>query len=90
MIDILIKNGCKSSEEITVKKQKLEREEKLAKISEGLGIGSFIKLGIGEEKQNANEEPYVLAETLEALIGAIYLDSGYYVCEEKIIKWFNI
>ena len=76
LVDLLIKSGCKTRDTITIKKKGLEREEALAKIGRDLGIGSFIKLGVGEEKQKANEEPKVLAETLEALIGAIYCDGG--------------
>ena len=89
LVDLLIKSGCKTREEITSKKIRLEREETLANISQDLGIGPFIKLGVGEEKQKANEEPKVLAETLEALIGAIYLDGGYSVSKGVITKWFK-
>ena len=89
LIDLLIKSGCKTSDEITSKKKELERKESLARISQDLGIGHFIKLGAGEKKQKANEEPYVLAETLEALIGAIYLDGGYDASKDVITKWFK-
>jgi ribonuclease-3 len=89
LVDILIKSGCKTRDEITSKKKRLEREETLAKISQDLGIGPFIKLGVGEEKQKANEEPKVLAEILEALIGASYLDGGYSASKGVITKWFK-
>jgi ribonuclease-3 len=89
LVDILIKNGYKTREDITNKKMELESEEGLAKISRELGIGSFIKLGLGEKKQKANEKQYVLAETLEALIGAIYLDNGFEASKETIIRWFK-
>ncbi len=89
LVDLLIKSCCKTSDEITSKKKELERKESLARISQGLGIGHFIKLGAGEKKQKANEEPYVLAETLEALIGAIYLDGGYDASKNVITKWFK-
>lgn len=89
LVDLLIKSGCKTRDEITSKKIRLEREETLAKISQDLGIGPFIKLGVGEEKQKANEEPKVLAETLEALIGASYLDGGYSASKGVITKWFK-
>lgn len=89
LIDLLIKNGINSRGEITSRKKSLEREEGLAKISNRLGIGSFLKLGIGEKKQRADEEPYVLAETLEAIIGAIYLDGGFEACRTTIIKLFE-
>jgi len=89
LIDLLIKKGCKTREEITTNKKNLEREEELAIISRKLGIGPFLKLGIGEKKQNADEEPYVLAETLEAVVGAIYLDGGYEVVKGLVNKWFG-
>jgi ribonuclease-3 len=90
LVDRLIASGCKTREEITNRKMELESEEGLAKISRELGIGDSIKLGLGEIRQKANEKQYVLAETLEALIGAIYLDGGYDASKETIIKLFKI
>ncbi|MFZ2411094.1 MAG: ribonuclease III domain-containing protein [Candidatus Methanoperedens sp.] len=91
LVDLLItKSGCKTRDEITNNKKKLEREEGLAEISRNLGIGTSIRFGKGEKKQKAHEEPYVLAETLEALIGAIYLDGGFEASRETVIKWFKI
>lgn len=90
LVDLLIKSGCKTREEITNRKMELESVEGLAKIGRELGIGPFIKLGLGEIKQKANEKQYVLAETLEAVIGALYLDGGYEASRETIIKWFRI
>lgn len=89
LVDLLIKSGCNSREEITTKKQRLEREEMLAEIASKLSIGPFIKLGIGERKQNADKEPKVLAETLEAIIGAIYFDDGYNSTMTVIAEWFK-
>ena len=89
LVDLLIKLGCKTRDEITGNKKGLEREERLAEIGQNLGIGPFIKLGVGEGKQKADEEPKVLAETLEALIGAIYLDKGYNASKGVITEWFE-
>ncbi len=47
----------------------------LAKKAKELDIGSFILLGKGEKKQNGYKNPTNLANALEALIGAVYLDS---------------
>lgn len=90
LVDRLIASGCKTREEITNRKMELESVEGLAKIGRELGIGPFIKLGFGEKKQKANEKQYVLAETLEALIGAIYLDGEYDASRETVTKWFKI
>ncbi|HMB45887.1 MAG TPA: ribonuclease III domain-containing protein [Candidatus Methanoperedens sp.] len=90
LIDLLIKNGVNSRGEITNRKKSLERQEGLAKISVRLGLGSYLKFGNGETKQRADKEPYVLAETFEAVIGAIYLDGGFDACRKTIEKLFEI
>jgi ribonuclease III len=89
LVDLLIRAGCSTPDEITQKKKELEREEILSRIAGDLGIGSFIHLGAGEEKHHADRQPYVLAETLEALIGAIFIDGGYEAAEQRIKRWFD-
>ena len=90
LVDLLIRSGCDTRDDITLKKKDLEREEKLAEFGRNLGIGYAIKLGIGEKKQRAEAEPKVLAETLEAIIAAIYYDGGFEAAKETIGKWFKI
>jgi ribonuclease-3 len=41
-----------------------------------LGIGEFLRLGKGEEKTGGREKPAILADALEAIVAAIYLDGG--------------
>lgn len=89
LVDLLIDSGATSRDEITSRKKTLERESMLAHIGEKFGIGKFIKMGAGEKKQKAQEEPKVLAETLEAVVGAIYLDGGYEVSKTTITHWFK-
>ena len=90
LVDLLItKNGCKTRDDITTRKKHLEREEGLAAIACELGLGTSIRMGKGEIKQKADEEPYVLAETLEAVFGAIYLDSGFDASKEVITRLFE-
>lgn len=89
LTELLIRAGCTTRGEITVKKIELEREENLARISQELGIGYVLKLGIGEKQQRADEQPYVLAETLEAVIGGIYFDGGFSAARETIRRLFK-
>jgi len=90
LVDLLIlKNGSKTRDDITTRKKKLEREEGLVPISRELKIGASIRFGKGEIKQKAEEEPYVLAETLEAILGAIYLDGGFDASKEVISRLFE-
>ena len=90
LTELLFNSGYETSEEITNKRGELEEEGSLAKIGQSLGIGRFIILGRGEEKQKAREKASVLAETLEALIGAVYLDGGFDASKEVISKLFRI
>lgn len=89
LTEFLIRSGCTTRQEITVKKIELEREENLARISLNLGIGYVLKLGVGEKQQRAYEQPYVLAETLEAVIGGIYFDGGYSAARQTIRRLFQ-
>lgn len=90
LVDLLItRNRCTTRDEITTKKQKLECEEGLATLSRELGLGASIRFGKGEMKQKAYDEPYILAETLEAVIGAIYLDGGFDAARQVIAALFE-
>lgn len=89
LIDLLIRNGVTTPDMITRRKIELEREENLAAIGRKINIGPFIRLGKGEAKHNAGEQPYVIAETLEAVVGAVFLDGGYICAEERIKEWFK-
>jgi ribonuclease-3 len=60
-------------------------EATLCKIAEELNLGSYILMGRGEEQSGGRERASILANTLEALIGAIYLDSGLKSCKKFIL-----
>ncbi len=89
LTELLIRAGSATRQDITVRKIELEREENLAKISLELGIGYVLKLGIGEKQQRAYDQPYVLAESLEAVIGGIYFDGGFSAARETIRRLFK-
>ncbi|HTY14783.1 MAG TPA: ribonuclease III domain-containing protein [Methanoregulaceae archaeon] len=89
LIDLLIKSGACTPDLVTQRKKELEREENLASLGKFIGIGASIRLGKGEVRQNAGEQPYVLAETMEAIIGAIFLDGGYCCAENRVREWFG-
>ena len=55
----------------------LVNEEALARVARDIGLGDFIFLGGGELKSGGFRRPSILSDTLEAIVGAIYLDSGF-------------
>src|SRR5215831_6440660 len=48
----------------------------LAEVARGLGLGEFVRLGRGEETTGGRDKSSILADTVEAVIGAVYLDRG--------------
>jgi len=56
----------------------------LAGVSEDLEFGSFLLMSRGEAKDSSRGRKYILANTFEALVGAIYLDQGYNQAESFI------
>ncbi|MTA16722.1 MAG: ribonuclease III [Actinobacteria bacterium] len=58
----------------------------LADIARGLQLGSHIRLGKGEEVTGGRDKHSLLADALEALIGAIYLQFGFTKCSEIVEK----
>lgn len=74
--------------ELTRLRAMLVKGETLAKISRLLELGDFLILGSGELKSGGWRRTSILANTLEALIGAIYLDSGFSTCRDRILALF--
>jgi ribonuclease-3 len=55
----------------------LVNSEALAEVATGLDLGSFLLLGKGEAASGGREKPSILADAMEAVIGAVYLDGGW-------------
>lgn len=72
--------------ELTSLRASLVRTESLADEAKRLELGNFIFMSKGEESTGGRNRPYILANAFEALIGAIYLDQGYNVVQDFIIK----
>jgi ribonuclease III len=76
--DHLYKTYPESPEgELTNYRSSLVNTSSLAESSLKLGVGEFLFLSKGEEGGGGRKNQYILANTFEALLGAIYLDRGY-------------
>lgn len=60
------------------------RGDTLAKLAAQLDLGDYVKLGEGESKSGGYKRNSILADVLEAVFGAIYLDGGFESCERVI------
>lgn len=62
----------------------------LADVARGLGVGDQVLLGKGEEQSGGREKESILADTMEALIGAVYIDQGLDAAEAFVDGLFRI
>lgn len=67
----------------------LVRQETLAEIAQGLGLGEQLRLGEGELKSGGFRRPSILADGLEALFGAVFLDGGFDRARETVLRLFE-
>lgn len=74
---------------LSKKKSLLVSRPSLALWGEALDIGAHLHLGVGEESTGGRTRQSLLANAVEALIGAIYLDGGYEAAAKFIRAWYD-
>ena len=62
----------------------LVNQQALAHIAKTLDLGKLVRFGEGEIKSGGDQRPSILADALEAVIGAVYLDGGFAAAEKVI------
>ncbi|MBI3479616.1 MAG: ribonuclease III [Nitrosomonadales bacterium] len=77
-----------SEGELSRLRSSLVREETLAILAQQLELGSHLKLGEGELKSGGFRRPSILADALEALFGAVWLDSGFAAAERAVLNLY--
>ena len=61
----------------------------LSEIARALSIGKFLRLGRGEERTGGRDKENILADAMEAVFGAIYMDGGFYEAKRVILRLLN-
>lgn len=74
---------------LTLMKHQLVSAETCARLAEELKLGEFMRVGRGEEKTGGKKKHALLADTLEAIIGAVFLDSGYVTARSLVARIFS-
>ncbi len=84
--DFLYKRFADSNEgEMTALRSALVNADTCSLVAQKLGANEFLLLSKGETKDTGRARQYILANTLEAIIGAIYLDQGYDAAKDFIL-----
>lgn len=85
--------GQKSEGEMTNLRSALVNRENLASVAKDIKLGEYLFISRGEERSGGREKDSTLANAVEALIGALYLDQGFDAtqtfCHEFILTRLN-
>jgi ribonuclease-3 len=66
----------------------LVRRETLAAMARDLELGPALRLGSGELKSGGRDRDSILADALEAILGALYVDAGFETCRDTVRRLF--
>ena len=85
---LFVRHPQASEGDLTLMKHRLVSAETLATLAKNLDLGKFMRVGRGEEKTGGRRKQALLANTLEAVIGAIFFDGGYIAARAFINRIF--
>jgi ribonuclease-3 len=78
--------GDFSEGQLTKMRSRVVSRRALAHFATAIHLGEYVMLGKGEESSGGRRRPSTLADAFEALIGAVYLDSGYATARELVLR----
>ena len=78
-----------SEGDMTKVRAELVRKETLARIAHHLKLDGYLYLGHGEETSGGHAKQSILADALEAVIGAVFLDQGFDTCRNLILRLYE-
>ncbi len=86
---LLVETFPEASEgELTRRRAALVNARQLAEVARRLDLGACLLLGRGEQRQAGHEKPSLLADALEAVLAAAYLDGGLKKAQRLVSRWF--
>ena len=78
-----------SEQELTLMRVSLIRKETLSEVARDIGIGRNLRLGAGERGRGLHNRPSLLADALEALLGAVAMDGGAEAAATAVDRLFH-
>jgi ribonuclease III len=92
IISVALYRGHQEASEgqLTRMRASLVKGVTLAEIALEMGLGDYLSLGGGELKSGGFRRESILADAVEALIGAIFLDGGLDACQRRVLAWFAL
>ena len=81
--------GAINEGELSRHRARLVRQETLAGLAQNLSLGEHLLLGEGELKSGGSSRPSILADALEAVLGAVFLDAGFDAANTLICRLYQ-
>jgi len=85
--ELFEKNPEKSEGDLTAWRASLVNSRMLAQVAKEINLASFLLLSKGEKREEGKGRDYILANTFEAFVGALYLDQGLKTTEKFILEY---
>lgn len=86
----LFSSDIRFTESVMAKiKSYLVKESLLSEIADSISLGKYLRLGKGEEANGGRAKKSLLADAIEAVLGAIYIDGGYGKAKETVLMLFK-
>ena len=90
IVEYLFSSERRLTESVMAKtKSYLVKESVLSEIANAISLGKYLRLGKGEEATGGRTKRSLLADAVEAVLGALYLDGGYNKAQELILRLFK-
>jgi len=83
--ELLQRNPQASEGDLSRQRSALVNRQMLAELADGLGLGALLILGPGELKSGGRQRQSILADAVEAVVGAVYIDGGMDACRDVIL-----
>lgn len=74
---------------LTSMRSSMVNEKSLAHLARQLELPKYLLLGVGEENQGGRTRPALIADAFEAVLGAVYLDSGFETTKQTVSRLFQ-
>ncbi len=87
--DLFLRFDAAREGQLSRLRARLVKRETLAAIARDFSLGDYLQMGSGELKSGGFERDSILADALEAVIGAIYLDADIATVRERLLDWFD-
>lgn len=88
--EVLFQQFPKATEgELSRWRATLVNRDALAELAKQFDLGPYLFLGPGEMRSGGSERHSILSCSMEAVIGAVYLDGGFDIAREKILEWYE-